>query len=97
MSDDGLAVRVECYAGHRGEETPRRFWLGGRLVTVTEILDRWLAPDHRYFKLAGDDGDVYILRFGLPADRWELTMFSSARADHANGTPHKRSRGFYSR
>jgi len=39
MSDDVLAVRVECDAGHRGEETPRRFWLGGRFVTVTEIKD----------------------------------------------------------
>ena len=85
MSGDVLAIRVECYAGHRGEETPRRFWIDDRLVTVSEVLDRWLAPDHRYFKVAGDGEDVYILRFDLPADRWELTMFGSARADHANG------------
>ena len=44
-----LRVRVECYAGHRGEETPRRFFLGTRRVEVARVLDRWLAPDHRYF------------------------------------------------
>ena len=48
-------MKVECYAGYRDEETPRRFYLGKRCVEVTEILDRWLDPEHRYFKLRGDD------------------------------------------
>jgi hypothetical protein len=68
-------LRVECYAGHRGEETPRAIYLDGRKVTVEEVLDAWLAPDHRYFKLRGDDGDVYIVRHDTQADSWELTMF----------------------
>jgi len=75
MSDPVLEIRVKCYAGGRGEETPRCFWVDERLVTVATVLDRWLAPDHRYFKVAGDDGDVYIIRCDASADRWELTMF----------------------
>ncbi len=75
MDDDLLAIRVECYAGHRGEETPRRFWLGERVVEVAEILDRWLAPEHRYFKARGNDGSIYILRHDPHADCWEMTMF----------------------
>jgi hypothetical protein len=47
-----LEIRVECYAGHRGEETPRRFTLDGRTVEVVDVLDTWPAPDHRYFKVA---------------------------------------------
>jgi hypothetical protein len=70
-----LTVVVECYAGHRGEETPRRFRLGERVVEIDEVLDRWLAPDHRYFKLRGADGDTYILRHDSSTDSWELTMF----------------------
>ena len=82
MPDDTLAIRVECYAGHRGDETPRRFWIGERPVMASEILDRWLAPDHRYFKVAGDDGGVYILRFDVAGGRWEMTMFQrSGRGD----------------
>ncbi len=80
MSDPVLEIRVECYAGGRGEETPRRFWVDDRLVTVSTVLDCWLAPDHRYFKVAGDDGDVYIIRFDASADRWELTVFQRGAA-----------------
>ena len=68
-------IRVACYCGHRGEETPRRFWLGERVINVTDVIDRWLAPDHRYFKVAGDDGAQYILRHDPSADRWEMTFF----------------------
>ena len=70
--------RVECYAGHRGEETPRALVIGDRRVAVVEVLDRWLAPDHRYFKLKGDDGDVYIVRYSETAGAWELTMFEGS-------------------
>jgi hypothetical protein len=68
-------LRVECYAGHRGEETPRAIHLDGRRISVQEVLDAWLAPDHRYFKVQGDDGDVYIVRHSPETDFWELTMF----------------------
>lgn len=77
MSTAGFEVRVECYAGYRGEEEPRRFWLGERAIEVAEIIDRWLAPEHRYFKVRGDDAATYILRHDTRADRWELTMFES--------------------
>ena len=75
MDDQTPTIRVECHAGYRGEETPRRFWIGERLVEVAEVIDRWLAPDHRYFKVRGDDGDIYIVRHDAAADRWEMTMF----------------------
>ncbi|HEX2492553.1 MAG TPA: hypothetical protein VHK24_02170 [Steroidobacter sp.] len=78
MSAPSFTLRVECYAGYRGEQEPRRFWLGERPVAVREILDRWLAPEHRYFKVRSDDASVYILRHDTLADRWELTLFQSA-------------------
>ncbi len=75
-----LELQVDCYAGHRGEETPRRFSFADRNVEVVEVLDAWLAPDHRYFKVRGDDGAYYILRNDVPAGRWELTMFDRTGA-----------------
>jgi hypothetical protein len=69
-------IRVECYSGYRGEETPRRFWVAARCVQVRQVLDCWLAPDHRYFKVRGDDGDIYILRHDPDGQVWELTFFS---------------------
>jgi hypothetical protein len=71
-----MDVRVDCYAGHRGEETPRRFDLAGRRVEVLEVVDRWYGPDHRYFKVRGYDGGVYILRHDEPAARWELVLLT---------------------
>ena len=76
MTERLLTIRVECHAGYRGEETPRRFTVGDRAVEVTEVLDRWLAPEHRYFKLRGNDGDTYILRQDMQAEIWEMTVFA---------------------
>ena len=70
-----MNIRVECYAGYRGEETPRRFRLGRRGVEIQTVLDRWLAPDHRYFKVLGDDNAIYILRHDVAAWEWELIFF----------------------
>ncbi|MPZ18903.1 MAG: hypothetical protein GEV06_13460 [Luteitalea sp.] len=75
MGDPLIQLHVECYAGHRGEETPRRFYLGERAIEVVEVLDRWLDPDHRYFKVRGNDGDLYILRHDVSTFTWELTLF----------------------
>ena len=77
MSETTANLRVECYAGHRGEEAPRRFFLGARAVEVTEVVDRWLAPACQYFKVRGDDGGVYILRHDTAKDFWEMTLFDS--------------------
>jgi hypothetical protein len=44
------------------------------------MLDVWLAPDHRYFKVRGDDGACYILRSDALTGRWELTMFDRSGA-----------------
>jgi len=74
-------VRVECYAGYRGEETPRRFSLGERRIEVAEIIDRWLGPDHRYFKLRGDDGALYILRHDSETQGWDLVLFDARPGD----------------
>src|SRR5437867_4469227 len=72
-----LVVDVECHAGYRGEETPRRFCLGERQVEIAEVVDRWLAPEHRYFKVRDTQGDLYILRNDVASYRWELTWFRS--------------------
>ncbi len=59
-----------------GKKLPGAFILGRRLVEIAEVLDRWLGPDHRYFKIRGDDGALYILRHEAETDSWELTLFS---------------------
>ena len=73
MDRDLPVVDVECYAGFRGDEVPRRFSIGPRHVEVTEVLDRWMSTEHRYFRVRGDDGRVYLLRQDSALGHWELT------------------------
>ena len=77
QSNVSADIRVDCYAGYRAEESPRRFFIGQREVNVTEIIDRWLDPTHSYFKLRCDDGVIYILRHNMADQTWALTMVDS--------------------
>jgi len=77
VNESIFQIRVVCYAGYRGEETPRRFYLGERLIEVAEVVDRWLDPNHRYFKVRCPAGDLYILRHDSVTDIWEMTLFES--------------------
>ena len=83
-----MNIRVECYSGYRGEKTPRAIWLGERKIAVTEIIDRWLSPDHRYFKFRGDDCCIYIIRHDLTTIEWQITFYQDqGRPDADDGGP----------
>ncbi len=75
-----MKIRVECYSGYRGEETPRCIFLAAQKVEVRRILDQWLAPDHRYFKFLGDDDATYIIRHDTVSWQWELTFYQARAA-----------------
>lgn len=70
-----MEIKVDCYSGYRGEETPRRIIFLEQVVEVKEVVDRWLSPDHRYFKIRGDDNAIYIIRHDLQNWGWELTFY----------------------
>jgi hypothetical protein len=74
---EATAVRVECYAGYRADESPRRFFIGRREIEVLEIIDRWLDPAHSHFKVRGNDGGIYILRYEQGTDSWEMILYDS--------------------
>jgi len=86
-----MPLTVDCYAGYRGEQEPRAFWVGERRVGVRAVVDRWYSPSQRWFKVDAEDGDTYILRHDEPDDRWELAAFTSAKSpgigDFAAHTP----------
>jgi hypothetical protein len=78
--DDGryFQVAVECRREADGEAVPVQFKLGGRTVFVTDISDRWLARDHRYFKISTESGTTYILRHDVERDIWEIVLFRAS-------------------
>jgi hypothetical protein len=74
-----IPIQVECYAGTKADETPRRFIREEQPVEVEEVLDRWHQiesepewPRADYFKVRGADGHEYLLKHDLEADEWFL-------------------------
>jgi hypothetical protein len=47
---------------------------------VQEVLEQWLATEHRYFKLSGDDGGVYIVSYYIAPDRCDSILFDHGPA-----------------
>ncbi len=72
-------IQVECYAGAKADESPRRFHLEGQVIEVEEVLDRWYQVESKpewpradYFKVRARDGREYLLKHDLELDEWFL-------------------------
>lgn len=73
-----MNIKVDCYAGYRGEQEPRSFWLGERQLRVLEIVDRWMSPTERCFRCRADDGSLYVLSHDEQSGEWDLRAFTHA-------------------
>ena len=60
--ETGVKVRVECFAGRKGDERPVRFKHNDRDYIVEEVQDHWKGLGGEFFKVLVDDGNLYILR-----------------------------------
>jgi hypothetical protein len=67
-------VIVECYAGYRGEQEPRRFRSGAAWVEVEEIEERWHEPGRRGFRVLGEDATRYRLVHHEEEGRWSVDL-----------------------
>ncbi len=72
-------ITVECYAGSKADETPRRFTWEGQVIEIAEVLDRWYQvesqpewPRADYFKVRGVDEREYLVKYDLESDQWYL-------------------------
>jgi hypothetical protein len=71
-----MEIRVACSRDPHGEEIPSQLSFDNRTLGVSDVLDRWLAPDHRYFKVKGEDGATYILRHDVVSNTWALVLYA---------------------
>lgn len=70
-----MKIEVDCEPDKLQEPMPHRLRFDNRSVEIVDILDRWLAADHGYFKVRGEDNATYILRHDVGSGSWELVMF----------------------
>ena len=77
-----MRVHVQCYSGGKADERPVRFQLKDREYLVQDVVDQWYGPEHQFFKLRADDGNLYILRHqtSAPDGAWELVSFRETKA-----------------
>ena len=68
-------VRVECYAGYKGDQRPVKLQLGDALLDVAEVEDRWYSPGATYFRVLLANGERYVLRREDAQDLWTLQAF----------------------
>lgn len=83
-----MQIWTETYTGSDGVEMPRRFRFDDREIDVVDNLDQWHGLDYRYFKVRGNDGNLYVLRFNESRADWELTMFERAPSQAAPASSH---------
>ena len=74
-----LPIQVECYAGYKAEETPRRFCCSGEWKEVLEVVGRWHQieslpewPQAHYFKVRSANRREYLLKHDLESNQWYL-------------------------
>ncbi len=75
MSD----FQVECYAGYRGDESPRALIIHGHRYLVTEVIRRWQEPGGRYFRLRASNGGEYVVYNDTAKGAWS----EASHADRA--------------
>jgi hypothetical protein len=68
-------VRVESYAGYKGDERPVRVLLDGRMIEVAAVEDRWYSPGLTYFRVLLSRGERYVLRRQEAQDVWTIEAF----------------------
>lgn len=72
-----MELQVESIPGPYGDLEPRAFMLGARRIEVIDILDRWLALEYSYFKVAASDGATYILQYTSASRDWQMTLYKA--------------------
>ncbi len=72
-SERCIKAAVTCNA----EQVPVRFELGKQLIEISDVQDRWLSHDHRYFKVGSASRNIYILRYDVEQDTWELVFYKA--------------------
>jgi len=75
-------VEVVGYSGYKANERPMYFWLEGQRKEIVNIIDRWYGVEHDYFKVAADDGKVYLLKWNRFLDVWLMVRVFDRLGKH---------------
>jgi len=76
---DLFEIKVECHAGYKESEYPKKIYWDDFCFEIEEILDRWYQgdlnpefPQANYFKVLASNQKNFILKHETKTDRWFL-------------------------
>ena len=72
MDSTPKKIEVVAYSGYKANERPISFIVDNRRVEVRDIIHRWYDVEHDRYKILGDDGKIYQLRWQRTSDLWFL-------------------------
>ena len=75
-------IQVVAYSGYKANERPLYFLMEGQKIKVVNIVDRWYGVEHDYFKVAADDGKVYLLKWHRTLDVWLMVRVFDRLGEH---------------
>jgi hypothetical protein len=71
-----MKVKIEFDSSAKGAENPSGFVLGDRPIKIVAVMDRWYSPQGSYYRVCGDDENIYILKGPTGEELWELVSFT---------------------
>ncbi|MFB0519631.1 MAG: hypothetical protein ACETWC_10185 [Acidobacteriota bacterium] len=85
-------VKVHCFSGYRGDETPLSFQIGKKRYNIKRVLKRWYEGERgdnialrRVFRVAIEKGDNYTLVYDNLTDEWYAKATDVFKEDLADG------------
>jgi len=76
-----ISIQVECHAGFKADEYPRKFTWDQVEFEISEILDRWYEgyasstdQNIHYFRVKTDLKGSFLLKHEIKNDRWFLVV-----------------------
>ena len=67
-----MPALVECHSGYQYAQRPAAFFWQGEKKLVEAILDQWLTPAARSFRVITQDQQIFELHFRVDLDAWEV-------------------------
>ncbi|TKJ33465.1 hypothetical protein CEE39_03790 [bacterium (candidate division B38) B3_B38] len=90
IDESWQSVKVQCYCGYRGEETPLSFQMGKKRYKIRRVLKGWYEGERgdnialrRVFRVVINKGDIYILVYDNLTDEWYAKAIDVLRKDFA--------------
>ncbi len=76
-----VPAAVCCYAGYKGEETPRSFVVAGKELVVEKVLDQWyecsvhdMGTEFAVWRVIVEDNCEYVLQCDRRRHTWKAAL-----------------------